>query len=378
VGHDPRTILPPRRRVAAEYAVETATTAAEVEALRPAWLGFDWPDVEAQLDFYLATLATRDGLLRPHAVAVMRDGVPQAMLLARIEPVRALPADPPLHLLARPMTAAVVPGGLQGTPEARVIATRALFSLTRRGRVRAINFRDCAPDGPQRDLLRRTVPRPLRAPVVGSAQRWFIDLPESYEAYFASLSRNLRRARRREAAALESSLGPRLSIDRHTTEERADALLADLEHVAVRSYQRTRGVGFERRRHEPLVRAALARRLARAWILRIDDRPVAYELGWVHGGTYRGAFIGYIDSFGPHAVGGYVEQTVLRELCADPDVRVYDQGVGDFTYKRRLSNRVEPRTDLWAFQASPAGLTLKLLRTGYEAARWARRRSTQV
>lgn len=371
MGHDSRlTLAPPVRHTLGAYELTSASTVLELEALRSVWGAFAWPDVEAQLDFFLATLDTRTDLLRPHAFAVSRDGVPQGMLLARIERTRALPAEGPLHRLRPPVVAVVVPGGVQGTPEARAVLTRALLGLTRHGRVRAICFRDCRVDGPERGAMRRALP--LRAPVLSSSQRWIIDLPDAYDAYLSGLSRNLRRARRREAAALERAFGDRLVLDRYASPERVDELLRDLERVAAGGYQREQGVGFQPR-HTPLVRAAFAHGLARAWVLRIDGEPVAYELGWIHGETYRGAFIGYRPDFARQAVGGYVEQAVLRELCADPTIRVYDQGQGDFTYKQRLSNRVELRTDLWAFQPTPVGVSLHLARSAYEVARWARR-----
>ena len=356
-----------------ELELRAATSSEELERLRPLWEQLEWTDVDAQLDFFLATLATRDDLLRPHAIALTCGGEALGMLLARIEHVRILPGTRPLHLLNPAATAVVVPGGMVGSHEACVAMTRALFALTRRGRVRAVCFRGVRPDGPERAALRAAIPAALRAPALRTEARWFIDLPIGYEDYFASLSRNLRRARRREATALERTFAGRLELIRHVDAEYADELLSDIESVAARTYQRGRGVGFHARL-EPLVRAALEDGLARAWVLRADGEPVAYELGWVHGDTYRGAYIGYAPEFARHGVGGYVEQTALRDLCNDPQIEVYDQGPGDFEYKRRLSNRSEQRTDLWAFQPSPTGLGLGLLRGGYELGRWGKQR----
>jgi hypothetical protein len=230
------------------------------------------------------------------------------------------------------------------------------------------------PGGDAHEALKAAVPAPARPPVRRPGTRWLIDLPDDYDLYFAGLSTNLRRARRKETRALRARHGDALEWVRHGGPETAAELLADIEHVAAASYQRKLDVGFDRERHGMLVHTALRLGLCRAWVLRIAGRPVAFELGWVHRYTYRGEFVAHDPAFRAEAVGGFVEQNVLRDLCADPAITVYDQGEQHYEYKRRLSNRSYPEADIWAFGPRPAALAGLALRAGYDLARGLRRR----
>jgi CelD/BcsL family acetyltransferase involved in cellulose biosynthesis len=359
------TLLLPRAEAeVADLALARATTADDVLALRPAWECFSWRSIDAQLDWFLAAAAARRNLVLPLVVVAGRDGVPEGMVMAHVERRRPVP----FHRAPRVRVAVVAENGLVGSQEARVALLRHLFATTG-----AVCLRAVAPGGSDHQALQAAVPAPSRPPVRRATPRWRIDLPDDYDLYVAGLPANLRRARRKEARALEARHGERLELVRHSGPDTAAELLADVESVAARSYQRDLGVGFERERHGMLVHTALRLGLCRAWVLRIAGRPVAFELGWTYRHTYRGEYIGHDPAFRREAVGGYVEQQVIRDLCADPAITVYDQGEEDYDYKRRLSNRSVPETDVWAFGPRPGALAGLALRSGYELARQLRR-----
>lgn len=341
--------------------------------LRPAWERLQWHSPEAQPDLFLATTEARGA--RPHViVALAPDHSIDGMLLARVEPVPVLPALPVLSRL-RPVlrTAVVVAGGVSGSDDTRRALIGKLMSCLRSAEFDAVWMRDVEPGSFEHECLRRAAPPTRRAPMVASP-RWLIDLPDSYDAYRANLSRNLRRARSKEARALERRYGERLELERYPASLDAQRLLAGVEAVAACSYQREAGTGFVLEQHGPVVTTTLPLGTCRAWVLRLDGRPVAFELGWKFAGVYLGAFTAYDPEFRGAGVGGYVAQAVIADLIEDPDVHLYDHGPADYVYKRRLSTRATSLGHAWVFGPTLRGRLSWLARTAFECARWLKRR----
>jgi hypothetical protein len=355
-----------------------ATTADQVQALRPYWEQLPWRSIDAQLDYFLAATASRPTVVRPHVLVALRDERPEAMLLARVEHIRALPGSGLTGRLPTVRAAVLAPGGLIGGRDACHRLMRGLTRLMRDGEVEAVCLRTVVPGDDDHRALQAAVPSLLRAPPLRADPHWFIDLPGSYEAYKAGLSRNLRRARAREARALERRYPGGVEMVRFPGPEPTERLLEDIEAIARRSYQRGRRVGYDPVEHAPLVRSLMPLGHCRAWVLRVEGRPVAFELGWPFAGTYFGAFTAYDSDLRAQGVGGQVEQAALADLCEDASLSVYDQGVEDYAYKRRLSNRCVLDARVWAFAPRPKPLTYLALRTAYEVARLLRTRAARA
>jgi CelD/BcsL family acetyltransferase involved in cellulose biosynthesis len=73
----------------------------------------------------------------------------------------------------------------------------------------------------------------------------------------------------------------------------------------------------------------------RTWFARLDDRDVAYCLGAVFDGGYRGLQFSYDRAFERHSLGSLLQLRQIEALV-DEGVRRYDLGQ-DLEYKRRWS-----------------------------------------
>lgn len=56
----------------------------EIEQIRDIWAAWQCHP-NSDVDFFLAVIQSRPNVLRPHVVLACRDGVPEAMLVARLE-----------------------------------------------------------------------------------------------------------------------------------------------------------------------------------------------------------------------------------------------------------------------------------------------------
>ena len=64
--------------------IRIARTVPEVEGLREAWTG--WPGHrDSDIDFYLMINQAHPEILRPHVIALYRDGKPDAILIGRLD-----------------------------------------------------------------------------------------------------------------------------------------------------------------------------------------------------------------------------------------------------------------------------------------------------
>lgn len=67
-----------------EATVKVLTTLAEVEEIRPWWESWQG-NPDADIDLFLSFFRAGTQILRPHVIAIFRDGVPDAILVGRID-----------------------------------------------------------------------------------------------------------------------------------------------------------------------------------------------------------------------------------------------------------------------------------------------------
>ena len=348
----------------------------ELDELREAWDGLPWADLEADPDFLLAVAALRDDVVRPHVVAVERDGTVAAMAMARLERRRAA-ARVGGRALARPALRCltVVHGGAAATDDDALAAlVDELWAAVRRGEADAVFLHKVPLGSPLHRAVEARWPRALRPASPPPAAHWRSALPGDYEAWLQARSSRTRSSLRKVDRRLERELGDRLVLRRFGAPEELDELVADLEAVASRSYQRGLGGGFGGTAEDvALLRLRLEQGRARAWVLHLDGRPVAYELGHVFGRTFFGMATGFDPEVGALRIGTAVMLRAVADLCADPAVDAFDFGYGDAEYKRSFSDERWEEVDVTLLGPRPrplaAGAALAVAATADRAAR---------
>jgi CelD/BcsL family acetyltransferase involved in cellulose biosynthesis len=346
--------------------VRVARTADEVLALRPAWTSLQNDRVTADLDYYLCVTETEPGVIRPHVLVAERDGQAEAMLLARLRTI-----DLPCRLgyqtvyapKLRALSAAL--GGTLGeiTAEHASAFVDELLAALRRSEADVAMLRHLALDS---TLYRTAVERPpsfLRQKAALPNRYWETTLPDSFDEFSRSLSKKTRDGFRRYANRFVREYGDRIEIREFRQPAQIDQLFRDVEAVAAKSWQRGLGVGFaDDARTRARTRLALDRSWLRAWVLYVDERPIAFWMGDVYRGRFRSLIPGYDPEFAAHRVGNFVLMHMIEQLCADEDVRVLDFGFGDVEYKERLADRNWSAADALIFAPTLKGIRVSLLR----------------
>jgi CelD/BcsL family acetyltransferase involved in cellulose biosynthesis len=356
----------------------TARSWEELDALRPAWEALQGTQATTDPDLFPLVLEADARVLRPHAVLVERDGAPRALALARLEQLE-LAARIGYRPVYRPSLRAltVVYGGVLGEPDGEEAAL--LVAALRReldaGAADVLRFRGLDVESPLYAVAAAAGPVLLRERAGQAVAHWELDVPDSYDAFLASLSKSTRDGAKRYAKKLERELGDRLALQIVRDPAESERLFRDTGAVAAKTYQHGLGVAFAQDEGQRrLTRALMERGLFRAYVLSVDDEPVAF---W-HGRRYRGVFATGVPGFDPAwaelRVGNYVLLRLIADLCADPEVRTLDYGFGDAEYKRRFGTRRREERDVLLYARSLRGVRVRAARGGLAAATSAGRR----
>jgi CelD/BcsL family acetyltransferase involved in cellulose biosynthesis len=362
-------------RFARPTGVGVARTVDDVRALAEPWAAMGFETVDATIDAFLAILESHPAAVRPHVLVAFRGSAPVAMLVARLEDrvSEARFGYAAVHK-ARMRCLTVVYGGLAG-PAAQELApmlTRELLGALDAGEADCAFFHKLAMDSP----LRRAVvaaTRPTRRGRFDAVEpHWSRQLPAGYDELMAALPR--RKSMQRYARRLERELGDRISIRRFHAPADLDRVVADLEAIAQRTYQRGLDVGFRADRDRAFVRAGLDGGWFNAWVLYVDGEPRAFEYGAIVSGRYTLGGKGFDPDWAAQRVGNYVALHVLAELCAMPEVRVLDLGIGDAPYKRELGESALDEADLTIYAPTARALSVNAVHSAVAGAdRLARR-----
>jgi CelD/BcsL family acetyltransferase involved in cellulose biosynthesis len=147
--------------------------------------------------------------------------------------------------------------------------------------------------------------------------------------------------------------------------EDADRVFQDVCGLAARTYQHKLGVAFgadeERRR---LIRLALDHGWFRAYVLYLDERPIAFWQGYVYDRTFFIGSPGYDPELSDYRPGSSLLMQVIEHLCADEGIDVLDYGSMYADYKRRFGSSSWEESDVYLYAPSFRGARVNAIRTG--------------
>jgi CelD/BcsL family acetyltransferase involved in cellulose biosynthesis len=347
--------------------VRVARTVAQVEELRDVWTSLLGDSIHTDPDYFLWSLR-EPHVIRPHVLVVERDGVVESIVVARIADAR-LPCKVGQRTLYAPRArgVCVMREGWLGRADAytaEVILDELTAALDRReGDV--LLFRQLEHASVlHRAALARASFGTRRQHFARTNVHWLVDLKPTVDEYLSSVSTSTRKSVRRTANRVESTYGDRLSIRLCTRADELDEFLASVESVAARTYQRRLGVGYlGDERQVARIRLLAREGWFRGYLLHVDGRPVAFELGELYRGRFHSLAGAYDPDYGCHRVGAYLLLKVFEDLGSAARVTTFDFGFGDADYKAKLSQRSLQEGDLVVYARRPRPLWIGLART---------------
>ena len=224
-------------------------------------------------------------------------------------------------------------------------------------------FDTAADDG----LLTGGSAAPSRFRVLPRSISPYVTLPRSWEDYLQSRSHNFRKQLAKSQRKLEQAGA--LEIARMEPGSDPSEWIQAMEQVSAASWKAERGTDLTR---HPQLRAfvhALAREFAERgwldfWLLRLDGRPIAYELGFDFAGRIGSYTSSFRQEYASLSPGTALTAALIRSAC-ERGRSEYDLLRGAESYKTRWTETFRSESELlshaphWRARAYTEMLALK-------------------
>lgn len=169
--------------------------------------------------------------------------------------------------------------------------------------------------------------------------RYHVDLAAGEATWLAGLSSGARSGIRRKARKLASANGGRLDVRSYRGADGLAAFYPLARAVSARTYQERlldAGLPEDAESVRDLQSAAAEDRL-RAWLLVLDDAPIAYLCCTADGESLRYDHVGHDPAYKDLSPGAVLQAEALRALFADGDFARFDFTEGEGQHKRQFS-----------------------------------------
>lgn len=363
--------LPPRH-------VTVARNSVDVEKLRKIWSELPRTHVDADIDHFLTVVKGSPSVVRPHVLHILGDNR-DLIVVARL-------ANHSFSLTAGYTTVAstIAPalvvsfGGILGAHTVQDYQyALAVLRDQAKDEADAIVFQKVDTSSMLFEHLHRCGHRALRL-TRPSVSTWSTELPTSWEALLAKRSSKSRRQLRYDDNRLRRTYDERLKLRRLDSDEHRLRLLVDLRTVASASYQSNLKVSvLDDPLQFALISAARSTRSLRVWMLYIDEEPVAFWWGVIHGGTLIIGSPGFRPEYTKERVGYFTFRRMIEDACADPAISHIEYGPGEADYKKRFATHRAEVADVILFEARARSLVLKGLLGLDDAVRMVGQRAVQ-
>jgi GNAT acetyltransferase-like protein len=354
-------------RLAAAPALEVkiARSLAEVEEIRESWTAAKGHR-DGNIDFCLNFVWSGEEFVRPHVVVIYRQGRADAILVGRIENVRIRPKIGYFRLPAvRTRLLNFAHGGLLGncSEENSEEFVKGAIAALQLGEADAVLF-DRIPVASPTYQKASTMPGFLmRDRLIRSEPHSSMTLPNTLDQVFAAFSSGLRAEVRRKKRKIIADFGDRVKITCYIDESGLDGMLAQVEEVATKTYQRALGVGFEDSdRMRQRLRLCAREGWLRMYLLTVDNKPCAFWIGTVYDGVFYSDYNGYDPGYRDYSLGTFLLISMVEDFCKE-NVRAVDFGFGQAEYKDRFSNERAMKASVYIFSQGTKGLFLHGSRT---------------
>jgi hypothetical protein len=340
--------------------VLVACTVDELAAIDGEWRAVEWEGADPDPDYFLAVLRGREGA-GPHVLSMPGSDGP-ILLVARRETLSLAASVGYRKVYAPSLRAiAVTHGGVAGADslDSAGELVGELRRELRAGDAEVVTIPAVPLESPLQSVVAGQLPHVQRRFGV-TRTRWRLELPPSFDDFMASRSKSTREYARRYGKKLTKAFGDRMSVEVLRSAGELDVIFRDLVEIASKTYQHGLGVAFaDTPAQRELTALALERGWFRAYVLRIDGRPVAFWHGLLYNGVFYTGTPGFDPAYSEYRVGTYLLLRVIEDLISEREVAV-DYGFGEADYKRQFGSRSWQERDVFLFAPTVRAIRINL------------------
>lgn len=198
----------------------------------------------------------------------------------------------------------------------------------------------------------------------GKSQRhWRVTMARSFDDYLKRMNMSRRSDLKRALKRFASTTGGQWTLRRFTHAESVKEFLDLATPISARTWQYLdQDAGLRNRQAlEVAYQAAAALGRFRAYVLLIQERPVAFRVGYVYKGAYYSEMTGYDPEAARQHVGVVLFLETLKDLIATGDVpNGFDHDSTENDLKRRVSDQSTLEATYYLFPRTAVGTALAI------------------
>lgn len=348
--------------------IRTARSLNEIEALREAWQA--WPSHrDSDIDFYRMIVGSYPQVVRPHVLALYRNGQPETILVGRLENKKLAFGVGYLRIFrlsARCLT--FVYGAIHGNASSEniEILLREVVSSLKQNEADVAMLEFVPLDSPLYHLALKLPGLLTRDTLPAKQGHEVMEVAGSIDEVYRRMSADRRIETRRRIRKLRGHPAGAPKVICYKSESELGRLFHDAEAIASKTYQRGLGAGFV---DDFLVRQRLGLAARKGWLranlLYLGDRPVAFWIGMLYGATFVSEYMAYDPEFRKWAPGMVLIIQVIEGFCSRSSgdvVKELDFGLGHAEYKAALCTGSWSEASVFIFSPSLRGVLLKSVR----------------
>jgi CelD/BcsL family acetyltransferase involved in cellulose biosynthesis len=351
-------------RRASGYSTTIARTVEEVEALRPLWTSLQRASLQSDLDYFLTVEHHHPEAIRPHVIAVHSPTGESSLLVGHLLR-RQLDHRLGPWVSYQPWVRAInIYRGVVGNPTVKELSVglEAIRSELGGG-VDAILLHNLDPASPLHAAAVTVFPMWSRQRWSPHKVRWDSAVGPIADEVLARRSRSTRQNVKRTQRRITRDFGHRVEMRIYSQPTDAQTVFRDIDTVAAKTYQtKSRPIFRDNDLERSLVGLGLEKGWFRAYLLYLEELPVAFWTGYSYAGVFgwRG-ITGYDPAYRGYGVGKYLLASMLEDLAQDPEVSHFSLGPGDIPYKRRFADERRHEVDVRVFASTPRGIWVNAL-----------------
>lgn len=192
-------------------------------------------------------------------------------------------------------------------------------------------------------------------------QHYLLHIPEDPEFLWKRLRAKHRSWLRGREKRLRDQLRGNLEWHWYSEFHEFECLMARMEKIASRTYQRRLGAGFRNdEEHQARFRLFARQGILRVLTLEAGERVLAFWVGELVNGVFYSAETGYDPDFREYETGTLVFMRLAENLVREK-ARLLDFGLGEADYKRRFADDQYEEADVYIFGRHAGGLAAACL-----------------
>jgi predicted GNAT family acetyltransferase len=318
----------------------------------------------ADFDLYLEIIRSRNEVVSPYVVLIIKDSMPVSMLVGRLEYVPfVIKIGYKTILSPKILTLTIIQGGFLGqdTEEQNQAIFTIFNTILESGDIRLINVHGIPNRSLIHELMTKNVSWCFRDHRHTTYPHWFMTVPPNIETFFSGMNSRFRRNFKHKQNLLNEEHKGDVVSTVYTKDVDYDHLSGYIEQIAAKTYHRGLGFGWKNNDENRNRFKLVARKgWLKIYLLFLSGIPVSYYIGTRRGETLFLNFTGYDPALRKNEV-GTILFVKLVEDAIESGIKVIDFGSGDAFYKQQYCNKCFDETNVYMFAPTMLNLSLNTL-----------------